>query len=267
VGLNGAGKSTLMRVMTGLTRPTGGRVTVAAVHGTRALSAMIEAPALYTGLTVGGNLRIHAVLTGASPAETAEAAELAQVAHVLRRRVGTLSQGYRQRTAIALALLRRPEVLLLDEPTNALDPEAIAQLRTLVRQVADLGTAVVVSTHQLRELEGVADVLTILHEGRMLYDGPFASFVGPTGLRIRATDPAATDRLAALLRSDGIPTEQATDGIRTAPDGPADGQSVDWTAQQVFATAARAGITLVELSHVAPTLEEAFHTAISGARS
>ncbi|MCC9309532.1 ABC transporter ATP-binding protein [Kitasatospora sp. RB6PN24] len=263
VGLNGAGKSTLMRLVTGLMRPGQGAVRIATGSDRRPLSAMIEAPALHTALTVRRNLRVHALLTGATAAETAEAAELAQVTHVLDRRVGTLSQGYRQRTAMALALLRRPEVLLLDEPTNALDPQAIAVLRTMIREVADQGCAVVVSTHQLRELDGVADDLTLLHSGQVLYDGPFDAFVGPAGLRIRAADQAATTRLAALMRADGLAAEQAPDGIRTPPNG----RGADATAQHVFATAARAGIELVELSHLTPTLEEAFHSVISGARS
>jgi ABC-2 type transport system ATP-binding protein len=252
-----------MRLITGLMAPGRGTVQVATDPDRRPLSAMIEAPALHTALTVRRNLRIHALLTGATAAETTAAAELAQVTQVLDRRVGTLSQGYRQRTAMALALLRRPAVLLLDEPTNALDPEAIAVLRTMIRQVADQGCAVLVSTHQLRELEGVADDLTVLHEGRVIYDGPFDSFVGPAGLRIRATDPAATTRLAALLREDGMTAEQLPDGIRTT----ANGDPADATAQRVFAAASRAGIDLVELSHLTPTLEEAFHSAISGARS
>jgi ABC-2 type transport system ATP-binding protein len=263
VGLNGAGKSTLMRVMTGLIRPTKGSVSVAAEEGRRALSAMIEAPALFAGLTVRRNLRIHRVLTGAEPAEIDRVAALARIEHVLPRRVGALSQGYRQRVAIAVALLRSPAVLLLDEPANALDPEATAHLRALMRRIADGGTALVVSTHLLRELEGVADDLTVLHEGRVLYDGPFGAFVGPSGLRIRARDAEGTGRLAALLRAEGISAERSADGALTAPGD----RHADRTAQRVFATAARAGIDLVELGHVNATLEEAFHAAISGARS
>jgi ABC-2 type transport system ATP-binding protein len=263
VGLNGAGKSTLMRVMAGLIKPSEGSVTVAAEDERRPLSAMIEAPALFTGLTVRRNLGIHRILTGADRAEIESVAALAQVERVMPRRIRALSQGYRQRVAIAVALLRSPAVLLLDEPTNALDPEATAHLRVLIRRVADNGTAVIVSTHMLRELEGVADALIVLHDGQVLYDGPFASFVGPPRLRIRARDAEATDRLAARLQAEGILIEQVPDGIRAT----ADEQHADRTAQRVFTTAARAGIDLVELGHITPTLEEAFHAAISGARS
>lgn len=262
VGLNGAGKSTLMRVMTGLIKPTEGSVSVAADEGRRPLSAMIENPALFTGLTVRRNLEIHRVLTGADRAEIGAIAELAQVGHVLRRRVSTLSQGYRQRVAIAVSLLRSPAVLLLDEPTNALDPEATMHLRSLIRRVADGGTAVVVSTHQLREMEGTADALTVLHEGRVFYDGPFESFVGSTTLRVRALGAEETRRLAELLQAEGIDAEWVAGGIRATPN-----EHADQTARRVFTTAARAGIDLVELSHLTPTLEEAFHAAISGARS
>ena len=249
VGLNGAGKSTLMRMMAGLIKPTEGSVTT-----TRPPAAMIEAPALFGGLSARRNLQIHRVLTGA--AGTTEVAELARITDVLGRRAGTLSQGYRQRLAIAIALLGSPAALLLDEPANALDPEAIVHLRELIRVVADRGTAVVVSSHQLRELEGTADALTLLHGGRILYDGAFSSFVGPTGLRVRA---AETGRLADLLHHDGIAVQTRDDGLWIVP-------GTEHTAVHVSTTAARNDITLIELSHVAPTLEEAFHTAIAGVR-
>ncbi|TVT61146.1 ABC transporter ATP-binding protein [Amycolatopsis rhizosphaerae] len=261
VGLNGAGKSTLMRVMTGLVKPTEGSVSV--VRGRRPLSAMIEAPALYKGLTVRRNLQIHRVLTGASRADAAEVTELTQIGDMLGRRVGALSQGYRQRLAIALALLGDPAVLLLDEPTNALDPEAIVHLRALIRGVAARNTAVVVSSHQLRELEGTADALTVLHDGQVLYDGPFTSFVGSPSLRVRALDPEGTRKLAELLPADGVRTDLRGEALHAVPDG----QPVDDLARRVFAAAAEAGIDLVEVSHISPTLEEAFHTAISGARA
>ncbi|MCW2917432.1 MAG: hypothetical protein JWN52_5500 [Actinomycetia bacterium] len=263
VGLNGAGKSTLMRVITGLIKPTQGEVSVADTANGRALSAMIEAPALYSGLSVQRNLLIHCTLTGAGPGDIPRVAELAQIENVLAKRVGTLSQGYRQRVAIAIALLGSPRTLLLDEPTNALDPQAIVQLRGLIRRVADEGTAVVVSSHQLRELEGTADALTLLHEGQIRYDGPFASFVGPPSLRVRVVDKHAGHTLLELLKAGGIHGELDSEGIQVTQDT----GDTDKTAYRVFATAADAGIGLVELSHITPTLEEAFRLAIAGAQS
>ncbi|TYC70223.1 ABC transporter ATP-binding protein [Streptomyces sp. CB01881] len=262
VGLNGAGKSTTMRVMTGLIKPTEGSVKVAAGDGERALSAMIETPGLFTGMSVRRNLDIHRVLTGAPAAQIDEIAELVQVQDVMGKRVGTLSQGYRQRVAIGVALLGSPAVLLLDEPTNALDPDAILQLRQLIRRVAERDTAVVVSTHQLRELEGTADALTLIHDGQVLYDGPFDDFVGSPSLRIRAMDDAATGGLAAALEAEGIRADRTPDALRVTTDG-----SADLLATQIFDIAAQSGVKLVELSHVTPTLEEAFHAAISGASS
>ena len=263
VGLNGAGKSTLMRIITGLIRPTEGSVTVTpGRNGGRALSAMIEGPALFNGLTVRRNLEMHRLLTGADAADVARVVELAQFGDVLERRAGTLSQGYRQRVAMAQALLHSPDMLLLDEPTNALDPEAIAHLRTMIRTVADSGTAVVVSSHQLRELEGTADALALLHGGCILYDGPFDSFVGPPTLRVRVAGADDIVRLAELLREKQIDAVQTEDGIRATA-----GTVADAVAQQIFSTAVKADIELIELSHLAPTLEEAFHVAIAGARS
>jgi ABC-2 type transport system ATP-binding protein len=260
VGLNGAGKSTLMRLSTGLVRPSGGRVESRPVAG-RAVSALIEAPALYAGLSVRRNLAVHRTLTGASRADADRVAALTGIGEALPRKVRTLSQGYRQRAAIAIALLRRPAALLLDEPANALDPEAIGQLRALVRTLADEGAAVVVSTHLLRELEGTADLLTVLHEGRVRYDGPFGAFVGAGGLHVRAAG-GGHERLAGLLRAAGLAAEIRADGLRL------DGLGLDGaeqTAERVFAVAAGAGMALVELSHRTPTLEDAFQAAIRGA--
>jgi ABC-2 type transport system ATP-binding protein len=221
---------------------------------------MIETPGLFAGMSVRRNLDIHRALTEADVAEIDEIAELVQIQEVMRKRVGTLSQGYRQRVAIGVALLGSPAVLLLDEPTNALDPDAILQLRRLIRRVAERNTAVVVSTHQLRELEGTADALTLIHKGQIRYDGPFADFVGRPSLRVRALDDAATSGLADMVKARGIRVEQSASGLRIATDG-----SADLLAAQIFDVAAAAGIKLVELGHVAPTLEEAFHAATAGA--
>ncbi len=262
VGLNGAGKSTLMRIMTGLIRPTEGSVSVS--RGTsRTLSAMIEAPALFAGLSARRNLEIHRTLTGSAPEAVGAVAELTQITDVLHRRAGQLSQGYRQRVAIAQALMGDPAVVLLDEPSNALDPEANLQLRALIRRLADEGVAVVVSSHLLRELEGTADVLTVLHEGRILYDGPFDAFVGRTSLRIRVQEADAIARLTLMLNADGIAVRPSSNAIHADPDG----DNPDVTARRIFAAAATAGIDLVELSHVKPSLEEAFQSAISGVHS
>lgn len=265
VGLNGAGKSTAMRIMTGLVKPTDGAVTVVAGPGRRTLSAMIETPGLYTGLSARRNLEIHRVLTKAPVSQITEIADLLQIGDVMDKRVGSLSQGYRQRVAIGVALLGSPSVLLLDEPTNALDPDAILQLRRVIREVADRNTAVVVSTHQLRELEGTADALTLIHEGRIRYNGPFADFVGTPNLRVRAADDAATDTLAGLVEAEGVRVERMAGGLRLGVDA-ADGAAhmADLLAALVFDVAARSGVKLVELGHESPTLEEAFHLATSG---
>ncbi|HEY3868618.1 MAG TPA: ABC transporter ATP-binding protein [Actinocrinis sp.] len=265
VGLNGAGKSTAMRVMTGLVKPTEGSVTVVAGPGRRALSAMIETPGLFTGMSVRRNLDIHRVLTGAPVRETDQVAELLQISDVMGKRVGALSQGYRQRVAIAVALLGSPAVLLLDEPTNALDPDAILRLRRLIREVAQRDTAVVVSTHQLRELEGTADALTLIHAGRIRYDGPFADFVGAPSLRVRALDDAATSSLAEAIEAEGVRVERMAGSLRIGAAGaPGPAGVADLLAALIFGVAARNGIKLVELGHEAPTLEEAFHAATSG---
>jgi ABC-2 type transport system ATP-binding protein len=89
-----------------------------------------------------------------------------------RRLAGVLSQGQRQRLGLACALLHRPALLVLDEPANALDPVQVVALRTLLRELAAKGTAVILSTHQLTEVTAVCDRVAILHEGRLRHDAP-----------------------------------------------------------------------------------------------
>lgn len=262
VGPNGAGKSTLMRIAAGLVRPTSGTI-----HRTdrrtsddqRAWSALIEAPALYDGLSVRRNLAVHTALTGATRTDVEEVVDETGISTVLARRAGHLSQGYRQRVALAIALLGSPRVVFLDEPTNALDPQSIIDLRHLIRALADRGAAVVVSSHLLRELEGVADHLLVLNAGRVLYDGPFDAFVGPGTVRVRPLDANNLAPLTQLVASLNHQARVEGSGVVIA----CDESEVETLMGQVALAAQRAGLVLVELTRTRPSLEERFHALIA----
>ncbi|MET1072562.1 MAG: ABC transporter ATP-binding protein [Umezawaea sp.] len=176
VGPNGAGKSTLMGMITGLLRPTTGRITV---FGARpagkglhpAVAYLAQQKPLYQQLTVTETLRLGARTNPTWDQGYAERL-IDQAAVPKTAKVGTLSGGQRTRVALALALGKRPSLLLLDEPLADLDPLARETvLRTLVAEAGTEGITVLLSSHVLAEMEGVCDHLVLLHHGRVLLAG------------------------------------------------------------------------------------------------
>ncbi len=185
LGHNGAGKTTVLRLSLGLLRPRRGSVQVFGIDalrdpcGARArIGALVERPGFHLHATARQNLRALARLQGLphrlATAECSRVLEHTGLAAASDRRVGTFSLGMRQRLGVAQALLGAPPLLLLDEPTNGLDPEGIADLRELLRQLTQNGTAVLVSSHQLAELEGVCNRIGVLREGAVVVEGDLA---------------------------------------------------------------------------------------------
>jgi ABC-2 type transport system ATP-binding protein len=153
----------------------------------------------------------------------------------------------RQRLGIAHALLGDPQVLILDEPANGLDPAGIHWMRGLLREFADAGGAVLLSSHLLHEIEVVADHLVVIGRGRIVTQGAKADLLATAGTYARATDPAA---LAGALRAAGIECEPAPEGGVTAGDN----------AETVARVAGDAGLVLLELRPGGGGLEELFLT-------
>ncbi|HTW12605.1 MAG TPA: ABC transporter ATP-binding protein [Solirubrobacteraceae bacterium] len=184
LGPNGAGKTTLLRLLLGLIRPDTGSIELlgqpltgaSALHG---VGGFVEDPAFYPYLSARVNLALLARLDGGVPAigsqetESAVSAALARVGleHRADDRVGGYSTGMRQRLGIAAALLRSPRLLLLDEPTSGLDPAGARAVATLVRELAEEGVAVLLSSHQIGELERVCTSFTFMRNGRAVWDG------------------------------------------------------------------------------------------------
>ena len=178
-GPNGAGKSTLIRIVCGLLRPSAGRGTVlgealdARPPQRRArIGYMAQHTVLYDELTVTENLAFRAGAMGLPDARARGRGALADHAltSVADARVGSLSGGWRQRVAFAVAQLAQPELLLLDEPTAGLDADARAALWRALRELARLGTTVLVSTHDAAEA-ACCDQLIVLANGRVIFDG------------------------------------------------------------------------------------------------
>jgi ABC-2 type transport system ATP-binding protein len=177
IGLNGAGKSTLLRLLLGYVRPTAGEVTVDGVqprqyaerHGVAYVPEHVRVP---PGWTVRGALTAYAMLgeLGEDAHERVERAmERLGLTSLADRKVGRLSKGNLQRLAIAQAILGERELMVLDEPTDALDPVWIAELREIVSEwrAADAGRTLVIASHNLAEVERIADRVLVLHAGRV----------------------------------------------------------------------------------------------------
>jgi ABC-2 type transport system ATP-binding protein len=202
LGPNGAGKTTTLRMLMGLVRPTAGEIRVFG-HKVRAgapvlsrIGSFVEGAGFLPHLSGTANLSLYWAATG-RPLEEAhleQALEIAGLGDAVRRRVGTYSQGMRQRLAIAQAMLGLPDLLVLDEPTNGLDPPQIHQMRDVLKRYAATGRTVVVSSHLLSEVEQSCSHVVVMHRGRLVASGDVDDIVaggGEATFRVdRVTDAA-----------------------------------------------------------------------------
>lgn len=237
VGPNGAGKTTLLRCLAGLDRPLLGTVQVAAVDvldeprlAHRKLGFLSDFFGLYDPLSVRQCLSHAAAANGvagsALAATVADAAARLEIGDKLEARAGELSRGQRQRVAIGLALVHRPEVLILDEPAAGLDPEARLSLAALFKRLQSEGVTLLVSSHILAELDAYSTHMLVLRAGRIIENRALHESNRPqrririelaapaAGLRARLTsfDGAAiieADERGALIDLAGGPVEQA----------------------------------------------------------
>lgn len=174
VGPNGAGKSTTMRIMVGLTRPDTGYVRYSGLHYTdllhpaRVVGSVLHADIMHPGRTARNHLRAMATVSGISLSRVEEVLSIVGLETAANQRAGGFSLGMRQRLALAGALLGDPEALLLDEPANGLDPDGIRWLRSYLRNFADSGGTVFVSSHLISELAMFADDLVVIGGGKLL---------------------------------------------------------------------------------------------------
>jgi ABC-2 type transport system ATP-binding protein len=186
LGVNGAGKSTTLSMIAGALRPDSGSIQLNGEDfleqpelARRLIGWLPERAPVWAELNVTEHLNAHGRLRGLRGAALRQARsmiiERLELQPLARRLAGVLSQGQRQRLGLACALLHQPALLVLDEPANALDPVQVAALRTLIREQAASGTAVILSTHLLTEVTAVCDRVAILHEGSLRHEGPVHS--------------------------------------------------------------------------------------------
>lgn len=281
LGPNGAGKTTTIRMITGFTPPDAGEIRIGeadtldqSVSARRQIGYLPEATPLYGDMRVGDYLSYRAKLFGMGwrdrVASIEEVMRRCWLTDVRKRRIGTLSKGYKQRVGLAAAMVHHPSCLILDEPTNGLDPSQIRETRELIRDVSRQRT-MLVSTHILGEVERLCDRVIIIAGGRVCADGTPAELVARARQaityvvqcrRAKADDDA---KALSLWRNiphieDIQPNEHERAGLTqgwslwvlTAKPGAPD------LREQIGIACAQAGLTLKELRKEVPSLERVF---------
>ncbi|MCU1594755.1 MAG: transporter related [Frankiales bacterium] len=232
LGPNGAGKSTLLRILLGLVTPDAGTVDL---HGT--VGGFVEAPGAYPYLTGRQNLELMAGLDD-RPGEVSEVLRQVDLLDRADSKVAGWSLGMRQRLGIAAGLLRRPDLLVLDEPANGLDPLGVLALRDLISELATGGLAVLLCSHDLAEVDALADQVTFLVRGRVGWSGTATDLRARPGRCLLTT---SDDARAATVLGRGLELTGTTEEIDA----------------QVLALAAH-GIAVRSLVRESLPLEQAF---------
>jgi ABC-2 type transport system ATP-binding protein len=259
LGPNGAGKTTTLRMALGLIGPSEGVVELFGRdplrEGARALAGVagfVEAPRFYPYMSGRRNLELLAALDGEGARDRIEEVlEVVELAPRGKHKVGGYSHGMRQRLGIAAALLRRPRLLILDEPATGLDPAGMRDMRALIRRLAEEGITVLLSSHQLPEVQELCDRVAIVDRGKVVYEGALADLrrQGGAGYRLRTTDDARALR-----------TVQAQRGVDRAVAGP---HGIAFQAQEsdvgpLSLALGQAGVGILALTPELATLEDLF---------
>jgi ABC-2 type transport system ATP-binding protein len=220
LGPNGAGKTTTLRMLLGLVAPDAGSATIggrsyaALPAPSDEVGAVLEASGFHPARSGRDHLRVYCDVNGYPSARADEVLSLVGLTAAGRRPVRGYSLGMHQRLALAGALLGDPTVLVLDEPANGLDPEGIAWMRRLLRELAGQGRTILVSSHVLSEMQQLVDRCVIINRGRLVRQGTLAELSHGHGTTVTVSTPQP-DELATALnrgRANGVRVEPAEHG-------------------------------------------------------
>jgi ABC-2 type transport system ATP-binding protein len=254
LGPNGAGKTTTLRMLLGLIAPTSGTAQVAggspgSAESLDQVGAMIEQPGFYPYLSGAENLRLLSAYSRVDPGRVATVLELVDLTDRAGDKFNAYSQGMKQRLGLAAALLKDPALLILDEPSNGLDPTGMAEMRVLIRALADEGRTVLLSSHLLGEIEQICDRIGVIREGELVAEGTVNELRGNELLSVTATPfDAAWNYLLSrqdleIVDTTGGSIQLRTDRARTA---------------SITRGLVEAGFDVTELAWRRQTLEDVF---------
>ncbi|MFC3501120.1 ABC transporter ATP-binding protein [Micromonospora krabiensis] len=262
LGPNGAGKTTTLRMLLNLVTPTGGTATISGARYAdlseplRHVGAVLEASSAHKGRTGINHLRVICAAAGLPKQRADEALALVGLSPAAKRKFKGYSLGMKQRLGIAAAMLGDPRVLILDEPANGLDPEGIRWMRGFLKNLAQEGRTVLVSSHLLSEMQLLADDVVIIAAGQLVRQGPVDQVIGSMAqsARVRVRTPQA-DALATALKGQSavVDTDEHGTLLVAGVDAPTVGR-----------TALAAGIELHELTTERPDLEGVFLELTAG---
>ncbi len=265
LGPNGSGKTTTIRCMLGLIRPTAGTVRLlgekmpsGAAAAIRRVGALVEQPKFFGDFTGRRNLRLLARIGGYSRSDMDRVLELVGLTDAAGMKFHKYSFGMKQRLAVAATLLKDPDLLVLDEPANGLDPAGIVEMRRMLRDLADSGKTVFVSSHQLGEIEQVCDRIVIINHGRVVAAGSVDEVMA-SGTQDRAVvQVERVDSALAVLLAAGY---EAAGGSRP---GTVVVESPPEDTSSITRTLADQGIYLQGLRIEGQNLEEVFLALTDG---
>ncbi|WP_326694219.1 ABC transporter ATP-binding protein [Streptomyces sp. NBC_01267] len=267
LGPNGSGKTTTIRMLLGLIEPTSGTVRLLGRPMPRAaravlpgVGALIEGPALYGFLSGRDNLiRYDSADPEADPrtrrARVDAALDRVGLAPAAGKKARAYSLGMKQRLGVASALLQPRGLLVLDEPTNGLDPQGMREIRSLVRELADDGTTVFLSSHLLDEIEQVCTHAAVMARGRLLAQGPVGELATRGRLAVSTPDPGEAVRVLTELGVSGV----TATGDRVTGEPPSDGTDL----ADLNAALVRGGVRVRSFGVERASLEDAF-VALTG---
>jgi ABC-type multidrug transport system ATPase subunit len=258
LGPNGAGKTTTFRAILGLTRPNAGEIEVLGMSVPRQLpevvkkvGVIVEEPGILKTLSGRVNLVVAADTLGFGHERIDEMLEFVGLSSEAHRKAAEYSKGMRQRLALAAAMLGDPELLVLDEPLDGLDPAGQLAFRARLTDLTRQGRTVVVSSHDLADIEALADYVIVIDHGRLVTEGSLESLLGGQRTRVVLAD---TRRAAEVLSSAGIDSETDEDGLLV--------DSSDGSA--IIEALARSGIYPSEVRQARSSLESVFVGITSG---